>query len=124
MKYNLLLTFITPLFVFTVISNHYLYLHNKGDINIQESFDTKEYLFLDENIESKEFLNHNYSNTKIDTIQSLNEKKPTKTPKRTPPPLIIPPPADPKILNIITFLGVLLVVIILFGVWINRKKLD
>jgi len=124
MKYNLLLAIFSPLFVFTILSNHYLYVHHEGDILNQKSFNTEDYSILKENSGSGKFLNYNFSNTKIESIQSINAKKPTKTPKPTPPPLIIPPPADPSISNVITFLGVLTVIIIVVGVWINRKKLD
>jgi predicted RNA-binding protein len=57
-------------------------------------------------------------------INLENQKKqPTRTPRPTPTPLVIPPPADPNSSNLIVLLGILSVLIVLVGVWLNRKQL-
>ncbi len=48
---------------------------------------------------------------------------PTRTKRPTATPLPVPPPSDPKSLQWIVAFGVLIVVIILFGIVLNRRKL-
>jgi hypothetical protein len=64
------------------------------------------------------------SSYEASTINLENQKKqPTRTPRPTPTPLVIPPPADPNSSNLIVLLGILSVLIVLVGVWLNRKRL-
>jgi hypothetical protein len=44
-----------------------------------------------------------------------------KNPRPTSTPVPIPPPPDPGSVNLMVFFGVIIVLIILFGVWINRQ---
>jgi hypothetical protein len=44
--------------------------------------------------------------------------------KPTPTPVLFYTPPDPKIINLIMGLGVLIFLIVLFGVWLNRSKLN
>lgn len=47
---------------------------------------------------------------------------PTKTPKPTSTPIPIPPPADPSATNMMIILGTLAVAVIIFGLWLNRRR--
>jgi hypothetical protein len=51
-----------------------------------------------------------------------NEPKP-KPPRATPTPLLIPPPANPATTNSIIGMSVIMICVILFGLWINRRKI-
>jgi hypothetical protein len=46
---------------------------------------------------------------------------PTKTPKPTPTPIFVPPPSDPEYLRLMIALGFIIVIILVIGIWINRK---
>ena len=46
---------------------------------------------------------------------------PTKTPRPTPTPMFVPPPSDPDYLRLMVALGLMIVVILLIGIWINRS---
>jgi hypothetical protein len=81
----------------------------------EESFSQ---IYQDENTSITE---KSYSSSNSSIIQ---EKKPKKTPRPTPIPLIIPPPANQTSSNIIVLLGVLSVLIVIFGVLINRSKIE
>ncbi|MEN6392216.1 MAG: hypothetical protein ABFD53_00180 [Anaerolineaceae bacterium] len=65
----------------------------------------------------------------IDAIQPTsiikNQKtpQPTKTPKPTFTPPTIPPPADPGAGNAMIGLAILTVSVILFGFWLNRRRI-
>lgn len=48
--------------------------------------------------------------------------QPTKTPKPTSTPPVIPPPADPGATSVMIILAVLMVMVILFGFWLNRRR--
>ena len=54
--------------------------------------------------------------------QSPNHQ--AKPPRPTSTPIPIPPPPDPGSINLMVFFGVIVVLIILFGVWINRQRSD
>lgn len=47
---------------------------------------------------------------------------PTRTPKPTSTPIATPPPADPGTINMMIIFGVIAVIIIIIGVWINRQR--
>jgi len=49
------------------------------------------------------------------------QAQPTKI-RPTPTPLKIPPPADPRMSRLIIGFGIISVVIVIFGIWINRHK--
>jgi hypothetical protein len=46
-----------------------------------------------------------------------------KPPRPTPTPLLIPPPANPATTNSIIGMSVIMISVILFGLWINRRKI-
>ncbi len=46
----------------------------------------------------------------------------THTPKPTSTPLAIPPSSDPRMGNFMILFGVLIVLVILAGVWLNRRR--
>lgn len=62
------------------------------------------------------------------SIQSVAAEKkqknnqPTKTPKPTGTPPVIPPPADPGASNLLIGMALVAVIIILFGFWLNRQR--
>jgi hypothetical protein len=47
---------------------------------------------------------------------------PTRTPKPTSTPIATPPPADPGTINMMIIFGVIAVIVIIIGVWINRQR--
>jgi hypothetical protein len=49
-------------------------------------------------------------------------RRPTRTPGPTPIPPVIPPPTDPDRIHIMVAFGVLAVIVVLAGVWINRFR--
>lgn len=44
--------------------------------------------------------------------------------KPTATPILIYTPPDPKVINLIMALGILIFLIVLFGIWLNRSKLN
>ncbi len=48
-------------------------------------------------------------------------KPPTRTPRPTGTPVATPPPSDPGTTNLMVFFGVLSVVVVIVGVWLNRQ---
>ncbi len=44
--------------------------------------------------------------------------------KPTATPTLIYTPPDPKVINLIMGLGILIVLIVLLGIWVNRSKLN
>jgi len=61
--------------------------------------------------------------SRSDHSSILKNPQQQKTPRPTATPLIIPPPTDIKTSRIIIFLGAIALLIVVFGVWINREKL-
>lgn len=49
-------------------------------------------------------------------------KDPTRTPRPTGTPPVIPPPADPTSTNLLIIFAAVIVTIILLGIWINRRR--
>lgn len=49
-------------------------------------------------------------------------RRPTRTPGPTNTPIPIPPPQDPGVTQMMVAFGILVVLVILFGVWLNRKN--
>ncbi len=56
------------------------------------------------------------------TVKNHKNIQPTKTPKPTGTPPVIPPPADPGASNLMVGLAILSVIVILFGFWLNRQR--
>lgn len=56
------------------------------------------------------------------TDNSKQQKQ--KTPRPTPTPLLIPPPSDPNTTNLMICFSIIMISAILFGLWINRRKLS
>ena len=56
-----------------------------------------------------------------ETSQILDKHK---TPRPSPTPLLIPPPADEKTNRSIIGFGILSIIVVLFGLWLNRDKLS
>jgi len=48
--------------------------------------------------------------------------KPTRLPRPTPTPIPTPPPTNPKTIQMMAAFGILVVVVILFGIFINRRQ--
>jgi hypothetical protein len=59
--------------------------------------------------------------TKVEPKAPPNQGKPTRVPRPTPTPRPIPPPSNPSDANLMIAFGVLVVIVILVGVWINRR---
>ncbi len=103
--------------------------HSSLSMDVDESYS---YTMNTSQMEEKVFsqMYQNNKNTISESIHFSNdrsffqEKKPKKTPRPTPVPLIIPPPANQTSSNIIVLLGVLSVLIVIIGVLINRSKID
>jgi hypothetical protein len=55
-------------------------------------------------------------------VKHQKNSLPTKTPKPTGTPPVIPPPADPGASNMMIGLAILPVIVILFGFWLNRQR--
>jgi len=53
--------------------------------------------------------------------EAPREKPPTRTPRPTGTPIPTPPPSDPGTTNLMVFFGVLSVVVVIVGVWLNRQ---
>ena len=47
---------------------------------------------------------------------------PTRTPRPTATPLTVPPPSDPSTTHLIAISGITVVVVIIFGLWLNRRR--
>jgi cyanophycinase-like exopeptidase len=56
-----------------------------------------------------------------DPTEAPREKPPTRTPRPTGTPVPTPPPSDPGTTNLMVFFGVLSVVVVIVGVWLNRQ---
>ncbi len=57
-------------------------------------------------------------------LTETHQVKPaTRTPKPTATPLKIPPPTDPRNLNLLILLGILIISVVIFGIIINRRQL-
>jgi hypothetical protein len=67
-------------------------------------------------------VNHSYTHHALESSYQTLESSPTKTPRPTHTPVPTPPPSDPGRSNIMVGLSTLIVVIILIGVWLNRRK--
>jgi hypothetical protein len=48
--------------------------------------------------------------------------RPTRTPRPTPTPPTIPPPSDPESASLMIGFGTLVVIVVVAGVWLNRKN--
>jgi len=57
-----------------------------------------------------------------DTPEPKPQRRPTRTPGPTSTPLTIPPPQDPGTTQMMLAFGLLVVLVILFGVWLNRSR--
>ena len=80
------------------------------------------------------FINDDYSNLKENSALENNQKgvifsnpllqsdRATKTPRPTSTPVPIPPPPEPMSLNLMILFGIIAVIVVLIGVWINRKR--
>jgi hypothetical protein len=54
--------------------------------------------------------------------QTSEPVEPTRTPKPTATPVPTPPPSDPGKIRLMIGFGILAVIVIIFGVWINRQR--
>jgi hypothetical protein len=64
------------------------------------------------------------SPSEYSTTISTQASEKHKTPKPTPTLLLIPPPANENISKSIIGFGILSIVVVLFGLWLNREKLS
>lgn len=77
----------------------------------------------------------NTGNTKIMVIagqiqetHSANDtpepnREPTRAPRPTPTPIPVPPPTSQNTIQMLVVSGVLVVAVVIFGLWLNRKRL-
>jgi hypothetical protein len=56
------------------------------------------------------------------TADQSKKNKPTKTPKPTSTPIPTPPPSNPSTNNLMAFFGILIVLVIILGIWVNWRK--
>ena len=56
------------------------------------------------------------------TENQPEKPQPTKTPKPTSTPIPTPPPSDPSTNNLMAIFGILIVVVIIMGIWINWRR--
>lgn len=63
----------------------------------------------------------NYAESSFSSLQT-DESSPTSTPRPTATPIPTPPPADPGTTNLMVTLSTIIIVIILVGVWLNRRR--
>jgi hypothetical protein len=64
------------------------------------------------------------SPSELPTIESTQISDKHKTPKPSPTPLLIPPPANENINKSIISFGLLSIIVVLFGLWLNREKIS
>lgn len=57
------------------------------------------------------------------TVKNNKNAQPTKTPRPTSTPPVIPPPADPGASTVMIGLAIMAVSVILFGFWLNRRRI-
>lgn len=68
-------------------------------------------------------------NLKITPTQSSTAIIPTETPRPsnqsrpTATPIPVPPPSDPRTIQLMALFGILIMAIVIYGIWINRRKL-
>lgn len=65
---------------------------------------------------------HQTESSPTPTDEQTKKKKPTNTPKPTSTPIPTPPPSDPSINNLMAIFGILIVVVIIFGIWVNWRR--
>ena len=63
-----------------------------------------------------------HTQTSEPPTEPAKQGRPTRTPRPTATPPVIPPSADPAEMNLVVAFGVLSVIIVLVGVWINRRR--
>lgn len=56
------------------------------------------------------------------TQEPTRTPRPSNTPRPTPTPLTVPPPSNPDTTYLMVFFGTLMVLVVIFGIWINRKR--
>lgn len=76
---------------------------------------------------SKNIRNHLEDKQQVTRIQAQDtpepvEIQPTKMQRPTSTPIPIPPPPESANINFMIFFGIIAVVVILFGVWLNRNS--
>jgi len=48
--------------------------------------------------------------------------EPTRAPRPTPTPMIIPPPSNPNTIQLLVIFGILVVLVVIFGLLLNRNR--
>jgi len=64
------------------------------------------------------------SNTPTPSVAPGKSGPATRTPRPTATPVTVPPPTDPNRVTMMVAFGFLTVIVVLVGVWINRKNID
>ncbi len=64
------------------------------------------------------------SPTSIAAVNPPGRIPPTRIPRPTQLPAVVPPPTDPGVLHWMILLAGIAVLVVLLGIWINRRKLD
>ncbi len=56
------------------------------------------------------------------TPASGETQDPTRTPRPTPTPMPLPPPSNPNTIQLMVIFGILVVLVVVFGLWLNRNS--
>lgn len=97
------------------------------EINIDKDLNRKTFIAI-YNPQSGISLRNNNQETSVVQVEPTltevqpEEPEPTKTPKPTSTPIPTPPPSDPGTNNLMAIFGILIVVVIIMGIWINWRR--
>jgi hypothetical protein len=75
------------------------------------------------NQQNQQFLQAKQTTPEPDSPSNSKLQAATRTPRSTPAPIPTPPPSDPDTTQLIVLFGVLVVLVILLGIWLNRKRI-
>jgi len=56
-------------------------------------------------------------------ISPIKTPKPNSPSRPTPTSVPVPPPSDPRTTQLMVLFGILIVTIVIFGIWLNRRKI-
>ena len=116
-----------PVFLFATIFNVILLIASRGYLPPYEQIGVR-------NSDSRAAVSTNVSMADATPSPQIQEititpvkavrANPSRTPKPTPIPPEIPPPTDRRLLHSMILFSVLAVVVVIFGVWINRDRFN
>jgi hypothetical protein len=58
-----------------------------------------------------------------DNPATVDALEPTRTPRPTPTPIPIPPPSNPNTTQMMVIFGIMVVLVVIFGLWLNRNRM-